>query len=65
MPARVYWFEAKKGGDGLITFAPHAIDADSGIGTQFAVTDVNGDGLLDVVTSNKKGTFLLQQVRGK
>jgi hypothetical protein len=62
-PARLYWFEARKGKDGLITFTPHEIDDDSGIGTQFTVTDVNGDKLLDVVTSNKKGTFLLEQVR--
>jgi hypothetical protein len=60
----VYWFEAKKK-DGVITFTPHVIDDDSGIGTQFTVTDVNGDGLLDVVTSNKKGTFLFEQVRKK
>ena len=42
---------------------PRVIDTDSGIGTQFAVTDANGDGLLDVAVSNKKGTFLFEQVR--
>jgi hypothetical protein len=62
-PARIYWFEAKKGTDGLISFTPHEIDDDSGIGTQFTVTDVNGDKLPDVVTSNKKGTYLFEQVR--
>jgi hypothetical protein len=64
-PPMLYWFEAKKGKDGLTTFTPHVIDDDSGIGTQFTVTDINGDGLLDVVTSNKKGTFLFEQVRAK
>jgi hypothetical protein len=64
-PAVVYWFEAKKSSDGMISFTPHEIDNDSGIGTQFAVADVNGDKLLDVVTSNKKGTFLFEQVRRK
>jgi hypothetical protein len=63
-PARLYWFEAKKG-DGLITFTPHVIDEDSGIGTQFVVADVNGDKLPDIVVSNKKGTFLFEQVRKK
>jgi hypothetical protein len=63
-PAALYWFEAKKGGGGLIEFTPHEIDKDSGIGTQFVVADVNGDKLLDIVTSNKKGTFLFEQVRG-
>jgi hypothetical protein len=64
-PAKVYWFEAKKSSDGLIRFVPHVIDDDSGIGTQFVVADFNGDKLLDVVTANKKGVFVLEQVRGK
>jgi hypothetical protein len=64
-PAMIYWFEAKKGSDGTTSFVPHVIDDDSGIGTQFYVGDVNGDGLLDVVTSNKKGTYLFEQSRKK
>ena len=63
-PAKIYWFEAKKK-DGIISFTPHEIDDDSGIGTQFVVDDVNGDKLPDVVVSNKKGTFLFEQVRKK
>lgn len=62
-PAKLYWFEAKKNSDGLIRFIPHEIDDDSGVGTQFTVVDVNGDKLLDVVTANKKGVFLFEQVR--
>ncbi|MBI2823087.1 MAG: VCBS repeat-containing protein [Planctomycetia bacterium] len=61
-PAVVYWFEFSRAG-GKPTWTPHEIDSDSGIGTQFEVADVNGDGLLDVVTSNKKGTNYFQQVR--
>ncbi len=61
----LYWFEAKKDKDGIITFKPHVIDDDSGVGTQFAVADMNGDKLLDVIVSNKKGTFLFEQVRAK
>jgi hypothetical protein len=63
-PAMLYWFEARKK-DGVTTFVPHVIDDDSGVGTQFVVADVNGDKLPDVVTSNKKGTFLFEQVRAK
>jgi len=64
-PAMLYWFEAGKRRDGTITFTPRVIDTDSGIGTQFAVADVNGDGLPDVIVSNKRVTFLFEQVRAK
>jgi hypothetical protein len=64
-PPQLFWFEAKKGADGVIKFVPHEIDNDSGIGTQFAVGDINGDGLLDIAVSNKKGTFVFLQERGK
>ncbi len=64
-PAKLYWFEAKKGSDGIITFTPHEIDDDSGVGTQFVVADVNGDKLPDIVVANKKGVFLIEQVRAK
>ncbi len=62
-PARIYWFNARRASEGGIAFTPREIDDQSGIGTQFVVADFNGDGLLDIVTSNKKGVFLLEQVR--
>ena len=64
-PAMIYWFEAKRDKDGVTTFTPHEIDNDSGIGTQFVVADFNGDRLPDVVTSNKKGTYIFLQQRAK
>ncbi len=59
----LYWFEAKKASDGVISFTPHMIDDDSGIGTQFTVEDFNGDKLLDVIVANKHGVFLFEQQR--
>ena len=64
-PAMLYWFKAKKSPDGMISFTPIVIDDNSGIGTQFTVADVNGDKLLDIVTANKRGVFLFEQVREK
>jgi hypothetical protein len=62
-PAFLYWFKAKTDKSGFTTFDPQMIDDDSGIGTQFAVEDVDGDGLLDIIVSNKRGTFLFTQGR--
>ena len=39
-------------------FIPHQIDDDSGVGTQVTAVDLNGDGVPDVIVSNKKGTFV-------
>ncbi|HEX3148281.1 MAG TPA: VCBS repeat-containing protein [Gemmataceae bacterium] len=61
-PAMLYWFKASKK-DGLTTFTPMVIDDNSGVGTQFAVADINGDGLLDVIVSNKKGVCVIVQER--
>lgn len=61
-PAVLFWFELKRSG-GKPSWTPHQIDHDSGVGTQFEVADVNGDGLLDVVTSNKKGVRYFEQTR--
>ncbi|OYV85325.1 MAG: hypothetical protein B7Z73_13775 [Planctomycetia bacterium 21-64-5] len=61
-PAVMYWFEFSRPG-GKPTWTPHPFDHDSGVGTQFEIADVNGDGLLDVVTSNKKGVNYFQQMR--
>jgi hypothetical protein len=61
-PAVMCWFELSRQG-GTAQWTPHYFDNDSGVGTQFEVVDMNGDGLLDVVTSNKKGTYYHRQVR--
>ena len=61
-PRELYWYELRRT-DGKAEFIPHEIDHTSGVGTQFEVADVNGDGLLDIVTSNKRGVYYFEQVR--
>jgi len=61
-PALLVWYQLSRSG-GRPAWTRHVIDSDSGVGTQFQVVDVNGDGLLDIVVSNKKGVFYFQQVR--
>jgi len=61
-PAMLYWFELHRGENGSAPeFVLHEIDDDSGVGTQFEVVDMNGDGTLDIVTSNKKGVRVFLQ----
>ncbi|MFO7905205.1 MAG: VCBS repeat-containing protein [Pirellulaceae bacterium] len=60
-PAVLCWYEHKRA-DGKPTWVRHEIDADSGVGLHFAIVDINQNGLLDIVTSNKKGVFLFQRL---
>jgi HEAT repeat protein len=57
-PAVVFWMELHRESKGGATFMPHLIDDDSGVGTQVAATDLNGDDRPDVIVANKKGIFI-------
>jgi len=61
-PAVLVWFRLRRSAAGVV-FEQHAIDDDSGVGTQFVVADVDGNGLPDVVTSNKKGVHVHLHLR--
>ncbi len=61
-PAVFNWFELRREG-GKASWIRHQFDHNSGPGTQFQVADVNGDGMLDIITSNKKGVHYFQQAR--
>jgi hypothetical protein len=57
-PAVLYWFELRRDKQKGARFIPHMIDNNSGVGTQVTAVDLNGDGIPDVIVSNKKGTFI-------
>lgn len=59
----MYWYEVQRAAGQPPTFVPHEIVAgrDTGIGTQFAIHDVNADQRPDIVLSNKKGVNVLVQ----
>ncbi|MDZ4287848.1 MAG: PVC-type heme-binding CxxCH protein, partial [Prosthecobacter sp.] len=59
----VYWFQTKRLPGGKVEFVPHLIDANSGVGVDVQVGDLNGDKLPDVVVGNKAGVFVLLQER--
>lgn len=60
LPAFLYWYEYKRV-NGKVEWVRHLIDTDSGVGTQVTTADVNKDGKMDVVVSNKKGVFVFLQ----
>lgn len=60
-PAVLYWYEYIP--EGPPYWKAHKIDDDSGVGLQVVVEDVNGNGLSDIVVSNKKGVFFFEQKR--
>lgn len=57
-PAVLYWFRLVPHAGSAPEFVPYQLDADSGVGTQVTVADVNGDGMPDIIVGNKKGTFV-------
>jgi HEAT repeat protein len=59
-PAVVCWFEMKRE-NGKLSWIRHDIDFASGVGLHFQIVDLNGDGLRDIVTSNKKGVYVFIQ----
>jgi putative membrane-bound dehydrogenase-like protein len=59
----IYWYQTKRDGKGGVDFVPHVVDAESGVGVDVQVGDVNGDKLPDIVVGNKAGVFVLTQQR--
>jgi hypothetical protein len=54
----IYAFLLRRGAGGAVRYEPKQIDDASGIGVQLVVADANGDGRPDIVSANKRGTFV-------
>ena len=62
-PALLCWYELARNASGTPSWRRHVIHEDSGVGTQFEVCDIDGDGLPDIAVSSKKGVRLFLQRR--
>jgi hypothetical protein len=62
-PAVIYYYKIRNDG-GAVSFDRYDIDPErtSGVGIQTIVRDINGDGLPDIVMSNKTGLYYFEQV---
>jgi hypothetical protein len=64
-PAVLYWFKVVRTPDKSADFIPYLIDDDSGVGTQVAAADLDGDKLPEVMVGNKKGVFVFRHIARK
>lgn len=60
--AVVYWFKLERGDD-RVDFVPHLAAANTGVGRQIGIFDVNKDGLPDILAGGMKGANLITQSR--
>jgi hypothetical protein len=52
----LYWFQCVRAPDRGVTFRPHLIDDQTGVGVQVIARDVNADGTTDILTASKLGS---------
>ena len=61
----LYAFLLRRAPNNTAMYEPHLIDDASGVGTEIAPTDVNGDGRADIITANKRGAFVFLSASSK
>lgn len=59
-PATLLWLETNRLA-GRVQMVAHVVDTSSGVGTDITTADVNGDGLVDIVSGTKRGAHLFLQ----
>jgi hypothetical protein len=57
----LYWFRLIRKSGKPTRFEPHLIDAQSGVGVQITIADVDLNGKPDILTASKLGTFVFLQ----
>jgi hypothetical protein len=59
-PAVLYWYKTVRNPNaaGGAEFVPELIHNRSGVGSHFEAVDLNHDGVMDIITSVNKGTFI-------
>jgi hypothetical protein len=62
-PMGIYWYEFRRQGD-AVEWVRHIVDygGRAGGGLQMVVTDIDGDGDMDIVTPGKTGLFLSENL---
>jgi len=62
-PAVIYYYKIRNEG-GIVSFDRYDIDPEhtSGVGIQIIIRDMNGDGVPDIVMSNKTGLYYFEQL---
>lgn len=63
-PSVLCWYEQIRNA-GKTKWIKRIIDFESGVGLHFQIVDINRDGMLDIVTANKKGVYYFEQIRKK
>ncbi len=60
-PTVLCWYEMVRA-DGKVSWIKHLIHENSGVGLHFRIADMNGDKRPDIITANKKGVFIFEQL---
>lgn len=60
--AVVYWFRLERSAAGSVRWVPHQAAAESGIGRQIVVADIDADGHRDIIVGGMKGCSVLRHI---